>query len=428
MKSQDGHQRFEKSLAVLDRLGNGTPATDRLAAAMEEFNDFKLTGASEPIRQSVESFGLQYNRLMKAAQEAAGDEAASLSEPEAAELVTSLRATCELTRSVESERILSPIRESDGPFPAAELNLIRRYREWFEPILLQECIADTEKLEHWNRKEMGPADDDVSSVGFFMLYLASEWELAEFLPVVLRGLKLPGELPSDLYGDAIHEQVPRLLAQFIPEDLDRIDAIVLDGSLNLYVRWGSVTSYKYLVRDKVLTLEAAVRRLDHLFEATKVTDDTGRPGMGHEYELSAGIVEVIASIGGGELSTIGDSPEQWKYIDDTIIYEDEFVSSVAPTDPSGLTPGLRRLPPTRIEDCVNELRNGPWSWETENDSSPEPRPPIPKPSLRPQPSPRVTQVQPQVAATTVTKSDRIPRNADCPCGSGKKYKKCCLRT
>lgn len=428
MKSQDGHQRFEKSLAVLDRLADDTPATDRLAAAMEELDHFELTGASEALVQSIESFGLQYNRLMKAAQEAAGDEAASLSEPEAAELVASLRAACELIRSVESERILSPIRDLDESFPAAELNLIRKYREWFEPLLLQECIADTEKLEHWNRKEKGPADDAVSSVGFFLLYLASEWELAEFMPVLLRGLKLPGELPSDLYGDAIHEQVPRLLAQFMHDDLEGIDAIVLDGSLNIYVRWCSAASYKYLVRDKVLTLEAAVQRLDHLFEATKVTDETGRPGMGHPYELSAGIVEIIATIGGGELSTIGDSPEQWKFIDGTIIHAKHFLNSSAATDPSGLTPELRRLPPTRIEDCVKVLRDGHWNWSDEIESSQETRVDIPKPASLPKPSTHTSQAQPRVAATTVIQSDRIPRNADCPCGSGKKYKKCCLRT
>jgi uncharacterized protein YecA (UPF0149 family) len=33
-----------------------------------------------------------------------------------------------------------------------------------------------------------------------------------------------------------------------------------------------------------------------------------------------------------------------------------------------------------------------------------------------------------VVSTTVTRSgERIGRNAACPCGSGKKYKQCCLR-
>jgi preprotein translocase subunit SecA len=32
--------------------------------------------------------------------------------------------------------------------------------------------------------------------------------------------------------------------------------------------------------------------------------------------------------------------------------------------------------------------------------------------------------QPEAAVAETARSDKIPRNAPCPCGSGKKYKKC----
>ncbi|WP_202907964.1 SEC-C metal-binding domain-containing protein [Rubripirellula obstinata] len=48
---------------------------------------------------------------------------------------------------------------------------------------------------------------------------------------------------------------------------------------------------------------------------------------------------------------------------------------------------------------------------------------LPRPALKP-----ALQPVAKPAATTTTRSDdRTPRNAQCPCGSGKKYKKCCMR-
>lgn len=426
MMLNEGHQRFEKAMAVIDQWSKDTPATNRISGALAEMNEFELTGASETLCESIEAWGVRYNRLMQNAQEAAGDESASLSEPEAVELASSLRATCELIRSVESERVLSRLRDHQGRLPEAEIELIRKYRDWFVPLLLQECAADIEKLEQAQDGDDASASDAVSSIALFTLYLASELELAESMPVLLRGLKLPGDLPFDLYGDAIPEQVPRYLAQFLSHEIDRIDAIVLDASLNTFVRWCSAGSYQYLVRDKVLTLEDAVQRLDRLFEATKVADEAGRPAYGHEYELSAGIVETIASIGGASLSTVVDSAHQWDFIDDFIISRSDLARADVQTDPSGLTDELRSLSATRIEDCLEELRD--WASFREYEYTASPSAPIPRPASRPTPNPPPNQFTLQPPLKPVVRSERTPRNADCPCGSGKKYKKCCMRT
>lgn len=422
-----GYKRLEKAMAAIDELLKDTSASSRFSAAVAELDGFELSGATIAVRESIEAWGVQYNRLIKAAQESTGDEIASLSEPDAAELIPSIHASCELIRSIESERVLASLRDDQRRIPKAEIQLIRQYPHWFIPLLLQDCITETEKIEQSKNKKRA-SSDAVSSLPFFTLYLASELEIAEFLPVLLRGLKLPGEGAFDLYGDTVHDEVPRLLAQFLHEDIDRIDELVLAPSHNTYVRWCSASSYRYLVRDKIFTFEEAVQRLDRLFEATKVADETGRPAMGHQYELSAGIVEVLASIGGGKLSMIGDSPEQWKYIDESVIHQDYFVSSVAPADPSRLTSKLLALPATRLEDCIEEFQRwGSFREDGSTEEYPAPKP-KPKPAATPLPIPRVSQSLPQPEVAKPVRSDRTPRNADCPCGSGKKYKKCCMQT
>lgn len=39
---------------------------------------------------------------------------------------------------------------------------------------------------------------------------------------------------------------------------------------------------------------------------------------------------------------------------------------------------------------------------------------------------RKTPAQRQIKTTYIRSTPKIGRNAPCPCGSGKKYKKCCL--
>lgn len=419
-----GYERFEKAVSAIEQLDRESTAVERVSAAFAELNGFLLTGATDAVRKSIEAFGVQYNHQMQTAREATGDESASLSEPQAEELVAMLRTTCELVRSTESEQVLSRLRDHQRRLPEIEIELIRKYRDWFVPLLLEESLAETEKLEQLKHDNVASEIKPVSSVPFFSIHLASELGLNEFVPIMLRGLKLPGESPFHLYGDAIHEMVPRFLAQFLHDDIDQIDKLVLNASHNLYVRWASAGSYKYLVRDKAIALETAVERLDHLFELTKVIGDTGRPGMGHEYELSAGIVETISAIGGEAISMIGNSPNHWAFIDDSVVSRDEFVNSVAPSNPDDLAPELRSLEPTRLQDCVEEFRH----WGTFNPVVRTERPPapIPAPAPRPQPELRSNQSQtPEIKP--LVRSDRTPRNAICPCGSGKKYKKCCMQ-
>jgi preprotein translocase subunit SecA len=71
----------------------------------------------------------------------------------------------------------------------------------------------------------------------------------------------------------------------------------------------------------------------------------------------------------------------------------------------------------RLQPVVSEAES---SAEAAGDGQTPPRirrealRPVPKPSLRPSPPPAVA-----------AKAGKIGRNESCPCGSGKKYKKCC---
>ena len=419
------YERFEKAVAVLERLSEEAAANDRLSAAYAALSGFLLTGASSEVRAAIETAALNCNRLMRAAQEAEGKKEAVLSERDAQEAILELQSACELVQATEIEQVFSRLRHDDGRLPKAEIRLIRKYRERFVPLLLQECLRDTEILEQWDSNNNLPASEAVSNLSFFCLYLVSELEIAEFVPVILRGLQLPGELPFDLYGDGIHELVARFLAQFFHNKIEVIDELILGANYNCYVRWAAASSYKFLVRDKIFTPEFAVERLDHLFEATKVKDDSGRPGLGHAYEVSSGIAETIAAIGGGGISALGDAHDHWKFVDQSIIAAKEFRNSVSTGEELG---ELDSLPQTRVKNTIAEL--GSWgAFDTEETPKPS-LAPVEKPARKPAPTQFASQIPPRHIApkTPAASQDRVPRNAPCPCGSGKKYKKCCMRS
>lgn len=419
------NKRLDLAFAALDVLGQPGTNADRLVAAMRAINGIVLTGASDAVREEIESFGLNYNSTIRRHPSASSDGPQKLDEADASELVLHLKQVCELIRDSETQRILKRLRQHGGVLPEAEVIEARRHRDWFVPRFMQECRDVIEKLSQLDDCDGRLPEDQRSSIPFFSLFLFSEWHVIDSVPIILEGLQLGGECPFELFGDAVHEQVPRYLAQFLPSDLDRIDELIRDSSVNLYVRWAAAGSYKFLVRDQNVSPDDAVARLDRLFHHTKTVGDDGRPGSGHCYELSSGILETIYTIGGASSSTVFADDQNWNFVDQSVFNPVDAGVPARIAEDSELTVELLRLPPTRLEDCLKKLRN----WAAFRPvSKPVQRPVAARPSVSTRPVPRRTvQNAPPSTSKPARPAERVSRNARCPCGSGKKYKQCCLR-
>ena len=134
----------------------------------------------------------------------------------------------------------------------------------------------------------------------------------------------------------------------------------------------------------------------------------------------------IASIGGASRSMISESDTAWDFIDKSIFSREEFAEATAQDDGSEVSGELSGLPPTCLDNCVEVLRHSA-AFEPKQELPQQP--PLPRPDSHVQPrtfQPAVQTIPPSTSIP-IRKSERIPRNAKCPCGSGKKYKQCCLR-
>lgn len=414
--------RLDRALATLQALSQPITAGDRFTAGSQELQGITLSGASEDVRAAIESWGIQFNAAFEKAPTSSPTAIAELEETEAGGLAEQLKAVCELVRDEETERILAHLHRHQGVLPEEAIKQIRRQPDWLVPRLLHECQQTVERFE--NKAEgqdplhdSANADGSYDSLLFLSLFLFSELNLVESVPVMLRALKLPDEDADWLFDDALNDQVPLFLAQFCASDIDVIDGLIRDPNVYLYVRWAAVEAYSYLVRDQRISLVDAVNRLGLLFQETKVVDERGNPTDEHPFELSAAIAKEIMVVGGASLSTIGKDDSDWDFVEKSFATGEEFQERAKTDIPGEQTPEQLELPPTRLADCLAKLRGYGEFDAPPPPVTPRPSRPVPMPSrpARSAPNP-----------TTISSPERIGRNAPCPCGSGKKHKKCCM--
>jgi hypothetical protein len=221
---------------------------------------------------------------------------------------------------------------------------------------------------------------------------------------------LPGELPFDLFGDAVTSTLAQILAQFASERSALIDALIQNPGLNQYVRWEAAQSYVHLVRDQRLTRDEAVERLrQHLRWAVTEKDEA----------VIGGLICVLVSFAPEE--ALADIQEAYRLdlVDRGLVDLGTVERSIAEGE-ERVRQELEWCPATGIEDTIAELQH--WASYAEK-PAPRPSPPPPRPPQPPFAIP--LRAAKPVTAPLTSRGPRVGRNDACPCGSGKKFKKCC---
>jgi len=293
------------------------------------------------------------------------------------------------------DKIVSDLDAAGWKLPVGAIREARRHRDAMVPKLigvLQEASAEARS----GGKREGQAP-------FFALFLLAEFKAKEALPAILEAVSLPGELPFDLFGDAITSILSRVLASLAGDRFEVLDHLIGDQGLNQYVRWEGAQAYLLLVRDRRLTRLEAVQHLQqHLREAIQRDD----------WAIAGPLVSQLARLAPKE--AYEDIVEAYRHgIVETILVTLQDVEKSIAEGEVGFLRRQASWEPTGIADTIAELET--WAaFRKEPSPRPSARPPIPRagPSskLFPPPEPH---------------AHHVGRNEPCPCGSGKKFKKCC---
>ena len=274
-----------------------------------------------------------------------------------------------------------------GYFPRAALEAAIAQREALTPVLLR--VLEETKQDAMERMLTEPS----YMLPIYALYLLAQSRETRAYPLIVDIFSIPGEDVHDAFGDLITEDFCRILASVSGGDVEGLHRLIEDLQVDEYVRDAAMRALVVLVAQGILSRDTVMAYFQYLF----------RGGLEHEPALVwAALVSNASELYPEEVM---EDIEQ-AFVDDLV---DEFFIDFAwvkecmePGKEHVLAQLMADKRQTFIEDTIAELK---W-WAC----------------FQPPPKPRRKQVHP---AGQVLKPQKVGRNDPCPCGSGKKYKRCC---
>jgi hypothetical protein len=330
-------------------------------------------------------------------------------------------------------------REHDGTLPESAIRAAQRRRDEIIPHL----IKLVERATALARDGEFPSGDGQ----LIALYLLTEFQASEALPVILDAMSLPSDDLHELYGDAITEDLCRIFALFASPE--QIDDLITNQSLDQYVRWQAAETFSLWVRDGRMTREQAVEKLRQHMRGAIANKDAKLAGPLvcelYPFVPHEAFEEIIEAYENGLVD---------EFLIDFSEIEETIAKGVAHWQEE-----MTNCPLTGVQDTVDEFRDW-YCFQGEandyddaayddgeyNDEDTDvaqaframmPRPPLllGEPSLLDDPLlDKHDFLEPHGDSRSQANADsgpirrtaaRVGRNEPCPCGSGKKFKKCC---
>ena len=247
-----------------------------------------------------------------------------------------------------------------------------------EPLLHAiECgIADPAGVSH-----------EETTLFCYALYLLAKWREPRAYAYVVRWLSLPDEGAFDIAGDVVTEDGARILAAVFDGDLEPIKALVVNRGANEFCRGVGVQALSLLAAWAELPRDSVVTYFEWL----------AREGL----EREPGQVWNSLATDSADIEALPVFPDLRRAYDEELA--DRLFMNPSKLDKVEAAPRGRVLEETQkryppIDDVVEATAWwGPFPNEPASADRAEPYHASPK----------------------------VGRNEPCPCGSGKKYKKCC---
>ena len=238
---------------------------------------------------------------------------------------------------------------------------------------------------------------------FAMHLLARFREKRAYAPIV-KMFSAPGETPFDLADDTVTEGLKRILASVYDGNPGPLHGLVESQEINEFVRDAAIDTFLVLGHTGQMARDQIVGYFQSLFHGKLLRQPS---------YVWAGLVCAVADLPAPELL----EEVRQAYADGLV---DTTVADLEGIEVDLVTPkAWRREHDYIITDAIAEMEW--WSSFHLDESWPKklPEAEVPLPlSAQPPPAKYVTP-QPFI------REPKIGRNDPCPCGSGKKYKKCC---
>jgi hypothetical protein len=250
---------------------------------------------------------------------------------------------------------------------------------------------------------------------FFAVYLLAQFRETSALPVILDIMRFPSKLLDELFGDMITGGLSKILASLYPGDIQYLRELIEDETTYVYVKVAAMQALAALVVNGQLSREEVInyyRKILNEYNAKKdnIEDDDIR-----FITLS---ITYCSALYPEELYDQIEQAYENELVDEFFINLDDIHRTLIEDKISVLEETKNDYHYQLIYDTVKELEhwycfNQNKIWDTGNIARED------KNFPEPQNCKGIYDQQP------IKKGRKIGRNEPCPCGSGKKYKKCC---
>lgn len=294
-------------------------------------------------------------------------------------------------------------------FPSEAVEAALAQQETITPFLLQVLAMTPEELEVQYQTEDNKDADTAYYTFDFALYLLGQFrEQQAFLPI-LKFFLTPGDLTQDITGDIVTDGLGELLAATYNGDVSALTGVVSDIQVNSYVRIAAIETMCILWAEQQLDDAFFVNYLTELFDTY--------PRDNLEDGFWTFLVSRVADC---RLDALRSRLEQ--AFDDQLV-ETFFINR---GDLEKMYSG--EYAPREQSSQIDTMNLASWAWFRPE----EPRFELPINGMDKwldtdyvPPSPTKSYLPLQPVETVKRESPKVGRNDPCPCGSSKKYKKCC---
>jgi hypothetical protein len=293
--------------------------------------------------------------------------------------------------------ILKELEPYTGRFPMKAMQAAIEQREAITPELLRVLEAVAEDPVKFVERE------DYMLHDFALFLLAQFREKRAYAPIV-KMFSAPGETPFDLFGDTVTEGLSQILASVYDGNPAPLHGLVESEQVNEFVRSAALDTFLVLEHTGQMPRAEVVEYFRSLFH--------GKFQRTHSYAWD-GLVCAVADLPASELLEEVRQAYADGLVDDTVADLEGIERDIASPKPR------RRDRQHLITDAIAEMEW--WASFHPEDSWPKKLPKL-EPPVPPPPAPPPASY---VAPKPLVREPKIGRNDTCPCGSGKKYKKCC---
>jgi vesicle coat complex subunit len=292
-------------------------------------------------------------------------------------------------RQFSIKELIETIEHLDGTFPKHILQEIINSQDEAIPILIDILKKVLEGPDRY-------AQDESYFGHIYASYLLAQFRVKEAYPIFIAMLRLPDELPHQLFGDTICEAGSRILASICGGEVEPIKELITNTEADEFVRSAAVMSLAILVLHGVLPRKDVMEYYRMLLT------------IGVEDRNPIVIAEVVSSCNNlypeeamKEIQAVFEN----KWIEDNYI-DYGFIEETLTAGKDNVLERYKHDSHHQfIDDTIEELHW--WACFQEESFAKE------------------EYVEDIYDDNQPIKEFKTGRNDPCPCGSGKKYKKCC---